>query len=98
MAWNQREFDDACQRFRDHFPDFESFDHLGGRYVEEERAYKDKLADLYDQRVRPLLTKPDSSFFSAYVEILKEQNFVGWRFRNMLRDLPKAHLPSTEDS
>ena len=89
MPWNQREFDDACRRFRGYFADFESFDHPGERYVEEERAYKDELADLYTVRVRPLLTKPDSDFFRAYVEILKEQNFVGWRFCGVLRDLPE---------
>ena len=88
MPWNQGEFDEACQSFRDYFPDFESFDHPGKRYVEEERAYKDKLVDLYDVHVRPVLPESDSAFFRAYVEILSHTNdLFEWGFPSMLRKL-----------
>lgn len=91
MPWNQREFDEACQRFRDHFPEFETFDRPGKDYLEAERVGKDKLVGLYDAHVRHLLTKSDSEFFSAYVEILSHTNdLFEWGFPSTLRNLSAA--------
>ena len=88
MPWNHTEFDGACQRFRDHFPEFETFDRPGKDYLEEERVGKDKLVGLYDAHVRHLLTKSDSGFFRAYVEILSHTNdLFEWGFPSTLRNL-----------
>ena len=91
MAWNQHEFDDGCRRFRNLFPDFETFelDRRGKRYVEDERAYKDELLRLYRSDVQPSLSKSDSQFFRAYIEILNPaaDQFVDWRFAEKLGGL-----------
>ena len=89
MAWNKSEFDDACQSFRNFFPDFETFVRPGTDYVKAERANKDKLLDLYNGHVRPSLAGTDSEFFKAYVDILRRAGsiFIGFRFVHMLRDL-----------
>lgn len=92
MAWNQNEFDDACLKFRNFFPDFETFDSPGKRYVTWERADKDKLIELYRSRVQPALTDTDAEFFRAYVEILNPaaEHFVDWRFADKLSTLTQS--------
>ena len=97
MAWNQNEFDDACRRFRNFFPDFETFDCPGERYVTWERADKDKLVELYRSRVQPALTDADAEFFRAYVEILNPAaiQFVDWRFAGKLSTLARSDNHST---
>ena len=94
MAWKQQEFDDSCRKFRNLFPDFATFDidRRGERYLEEERAYKDKLVKLYNDDVRNALTKSDSQFFQAYVEILNPaaDQFVDWRFADELGGLSES--------
>ena len=62
MAWNQNKFDGACNRFHNHFPDFETFDRPGERYLKWERTDKDKLLELYRTRVQPVLTESDAEF------------------------------------
>ena len=93
MAWKQQEFDDSCRKFRNLFPDFATFDidRRGKRYLEEERAYKDRLVNLYNDKVRKALTKSDLQFFQAYVEILNPaaDQFVDWRFADELGRLPE---------
>ena len=92
MAWLQNKFNDSCRRFRDHFPDFETFDRPGERYVRWERAGKDKLLELYRSGVRQELTQSDSRFFRAYVKILKPAalHFVDWRFVDDLGSLSES--------
>ena len=84
MAWKQEAFDEACQKFQDLFPDFETFESPGMRYVKDERVHKEDLFTLYDDEVRNLVTEDPSDFFRAYVEILRQplrtygekQNFI----------------------
>ena len=87
MTWNQSEFEKACREFRNRFPDFETFERPGRRYVDEERAYKEELVSLYDDELRPLLADPNSDFLHSYRSILRrplavtgvQQNLVSWR-------------------
>lgn len=82
MAWNQSEFDNARRKFEKYFPDFDTFDRPGERYVEAERGDKDKLVALYDADVRPLTGKSDADFFKAFINVLsrsQKQQFVGGR-------------------
>ena len=87
MAWKQERFDESCRKFRNLFPDFQSFDSPGKGYVERERGYKDDLLALFDDQVRRLVPGDPSDFFRAYAQILGEplrstgepQNFI---FRN----------------
>ena len=92
MAWNQNEFDEACRRFRNFFPDFETFDCPGERYFTWERAEKDKLVELYRSRVQPALTEADAEFFRAYAEILNPaaEQFIDWRFADKLKTLTRS--------
>ena len=89
MNWNQENFDESCQKFRKHFPDFETFVRPGSQYVKEERGPKDNLADLYNVHVRPLLAKSTLGFFRAYVDVILKAGglFVDWRYVSMLSDL-----------
>ena len=89
MAWNQNIFEESCRRFRDHFPDFDTFDRPGERYVRWERAGKDKLIELYRSEVRQEPTKSDSQFFRSYVAILNPaaSHFVDWHFVDKLGTL-----------
>ena len=89
MTWNEKKFDESCQKFRKHFPDFETFVRPGKQYVKEERDPKDNLADLYNARVRPLLAKSTLGFFRAYVDVILKAGglFVDWRYVSMLSDL-----------
>ena len=89
MTWNQNNFDEACQRFRNHFPDFETFIRPGEQYVKAERDPKDNLANLYNAHVRPLLAESALDFFRAYVGVIHQAGglFVDWRYVSMLSDL-----------
>ena len=71
MPWNQKHFEDACQRFCKYYANFKSFEHPGERYLNEMRAYKDELVGLYDEVVRPKLDDPEFDFFNAFVGIMK---------------------------
>ena len=94
MAWKQEAFDEACQKFQDLFPDFETFERPGMRYVKDERAHKDDLFTLYDDEVRNFVTKNPSDFFRAYVEVLRrplrtygvKQNFIFRDHVNAMND------------
>ena len=87
MPWNKDEFENACRKFRNAFPDLQTFEQPGERYVYEERAYKDELFSLYDSEVRPLLTDPESDILRSYCNILRrslvatgeQQNLISWR-------------------
>ena len=87
MPWNKDEFENACRKFRNAFPDLQTFDQPGERYVYEERAYKDELFGLYDSEVRPLLAKSGSDILRSYCNILRQkltatgeqQNLISWR-------------------
>ena len=89
MTWNEIKFDEACQKFRNHFPDFETFVRPGKQYVKAERNPKDNLANLYNANVRPLLAKSTLNFFRAYVDAIHQAGglFVDWRYVSMLSDL-----------
>ena len=89
MTWNQNNFDEACQRFRNYLPDFETFARPGKQYVKAERDPKDNLASLYNAHVRPLLAKSALDFFRAYVGVIHQAGglFVDWRYVSMLSDL-----------
>lgn len=92
MEWKQNKFSESCRRFRDHFPDFETFNRPGERYVRWERAGKDELLELYNREVRQELAASDSQFFRAYVKILKPAalHFVDWRFVDDLGTLSES--------
>ena len=89
MTWNQNNFDEACHRFRNYFPDFETFVRPGKQYVKAERDPKDNLANLYNAHARPLLAKSALDFFRAYVGVIHQAGglFVDWRYVSMLSDL-----------
>lgn len=70
MPWEQRIFEDACQRFRNDFSDFTTFEHPGERYPKEERNGKLEFVGLYDEYVRPNLKNSAQEFYNAYVGIL----------------------------
>lgn len=97
MLWNKDEFENACRKFRNAFPDLQTFEEPGERYVYEERAYKDELFSLYDSEVRPLVTQPDSDILSAYRSILRrklvatgeQQNLISWRTTAKISNLPE---------
>lgn len=95
MAWNQEAFESACRKFRKKFPDFVDFENRGEKYIQEERAYKDELVELYEQEVRPALNDPPAEFLEKYEAILRRklksdnesQNLILWHTVN---DLKKA--------
>lgn len=95
MPWNKDEFQNACRKFRNAFPDLRTFEQPGKRYVDEERAYKDELFSLYDSEVRPLLAKPGSDILNPYHDILrrplaatgKPQNLISWRTVDKISNL-----------
>ena len=77
MPWKQREFEDACRRFRNDFSDFETFENPGERYPKDERTSKDQLVGLYDEFVRPRFKNSAADFYDAYVYILKRKLAAG---------------------
>ncbi len=87
MPWNKDEFQNACRKFRNAFPDLQTFEQPGERYVDEERAYKDELFSLYDSEVRPSIADPESDILHSYCNILRrtlvatgeQQNLISWR-------------------
>lgn len=95
MPWNKDEFQNACRKFRNAFPDLQTFEQPGERYVYEERAYKDELFGLYDSEVRPLITESSSDVLSPYHGILRrrlaatgqQQNLISWRTIDKISDL-----------
>ena len=98
MAWNQNNFDGACTRFHNHFPDFVTFDCPGERYLKWERTEKDKLLELYRSQVQPVLLESDAKFFRAYVGILNPaaKQFIDWRFADDLSALARSDSDSSK--
>lgn len=85
-AWDQANFDIACEEFKNRYKGFVDFKNSGELYSDNLRDFKNELVETYSSELAPLLDSAGRKFLNKYHEILgqkliahRPEGWEGWR-------------------
>lgn len=85
-AWNQANFDDECEKFKNRHKGFVDFNDPGDFYKHNVREFKDELVEIYNGELAPLLYESGAELLNKYHEIIERnldscrpEKWEGWR-------------------
>lgn len=85
-AWDQANFDDECEKFKNRYEGFIDFKNPGGSYTNNVRSFKDELVEIYKREMVEFSDNNATDFLKKYHEILERKldadrpnESEGWR-------------------